>query len=241
MAANRVSSIQATGGERRLSRAAGWLILVSVIAYGIGSELLASLLDAPDVVANVQANQVGAMTGMLLELLCAAAVIGVAATLFPVLARYSAPVALGYLGFRIVEAVTIVIAAILLLAIVSLGEDGEGGSEADALAASLVSSRLWAADMTILWVSLAYLLLFAALYRFRLVPRVISVVGVAGLLLLVSASLVEVVSGHAGAFYEGEFPQILFAVPAGLAEFALAFWLVVRGIGLDSYEVPTRR
>ena len=70
----------------------------------------------------------------------------------------------------------------------------------------------------------------------------------AGLLLLVSASLVEVVSGNAGAFYKGEFPQILFAVPAGLAEFALAFWLFLRGIGgaapgegLESSEVPTRR
>jgi hypothetical protein len=217
---------------------AGWLILVSVIAYGIGSELLASLLDAPDVVASVQANQGEAMTGMLLELLCAAAVIGVAATLFPILARYSAPVALGYVGFRIVEAVTIVIAAILFLAIVSLGE---GRSEEDALADSLVSSRLWAADMTILRVSLAYLLLFAALYRFRLVPPLISAVGVAGLLLLVSASLVEVVSGNAGVFYKGEFLQILFAVPAGLAEFALAFWLVLKGIGLESHEAPTRR
>jgi hypothetical protein len=117
------------------------------------------------------------LIGALLELIVALACIGTAVVLFPVVKRQNEGVALGFVGARVLEAATIFAGVASLLTVVSLRQSGAG---ADALATgqALVAFNNWTflLGQSFLPVVNA-LLLGSLLYRSRLVPRIIPLVG----------------------------------------------------------------
>jgi hypothetical protein len=161
----------------------------------------------------------------LLELMLAMACIGTAVALLPVLKRQNEGVALGFLSARTLEAAIIVSGLMCLLSVVSLRQSGAG---ADALATSqaLVSAYNWAFLFGPGFMAgVNALLLGSLLYRSRLVPRILPVLGLVGAPLLFASDT---------AVMFGVWEQ--FSVPAGIAtvpifvwELSLGIYLVVRG------------
>ena len=161
----------------------------------------------------------------LLELMLAVACIGTAVALWPVLKRQNEGVALGFLGSRTLEAAIIVSGLMCLLSVVSLRQSGAG---VDALATSqaLVSAYNWAFLFGPGFMAVANaLLLGSILYRSRLVPRILPVLGLVGAPLLFASDI---------AVMFGVWEQ--FSVPAGIAtvpifvwELSLGIYLVVKG------------
>lgn len=80
--------------------------------------------------------------GALFEVLLIIANIGTAVVLFPILKRQSESLALGYVAARIVEGAAIAVGLIALMSIVTLRENFEGASGADA-ASLLVAGESW--------------------------------------------------------------------------------------------------
>jgi hypothetical protein len=128
------------------------------------------------------------------------------------------------LGSRILEAATIVAGVVSLLSIVSLRQAGVG---ANGLVTSqaLVAQYNWSFHLgQSLLPAVNGLLLGSLLYRSRLVPRVLPLVGLIGAALLLFSNaavlfgLWSQVSGLSG----------LFAVPIAL-EFSLGVYLIVKG------------
>jgi hypothetical protein len=163
--------------------------------------------------------------GGILEMIVALACIGTAVALYPVVKRQNEGVALGFVGARVLEAGTIVICVVSLLSVVSLRRAGAG---ADALitAQALVAFHDWVfllGQGTIPAVNA--LLLGSLLYRSRLVPRVLPLIGFIGaplLLASVAATLFDV-WGQVSAM------SALFALPIAVWEFSLGVYLVVKG------------
>ena len=161
----------------------------------------------------------------LLELMLAVACIGTAVALWPVLKRQNEGVALGFLGSRTLEAAIIVSGLMCLLSVVSLRQSGAGP---DALATSqaLVSAYNWAFLFGPGFMAgVNALLLGSILYRSRLVPRILPVLGLVGAPLLFASDT---------AVMFGIWEQ--FSVPAGIAtvpifvwELSLGIYLVVKG------------
>ncbi|MBO3748393.1 DUF4386 domain-containing protein [Streptosporangiaceae bacterium NEAU-GS5] len=164
-------------------------------------------------------------------MICALACVGTAVVLFPVVKRQNEGVALGFVSARILEAGIIFVGIISLLAVVTLRQDLAGAAGADTAPLITAGDALVAIhNWTFLLgpgiipgvnaVCLGYLM-----YRSRLVPRIIPMVGLIGAPLLI-------LSATATMF--GVYPQVsvlsgIAAIPIFLWEGSLGVWLVVKG------------
>jgi hypothetical protein len=166
-----------------------------------------------------------AIIGGILEIIVALAGIGTAVVLFPVLKKQNEGAALGLVAYRILESSTIFVGVAFLLSIVSLRQAGAG---ADALVTSHALAALY--DRIFLlgqsfFPAICDLLLGFLLYRSRLVPRGLSLIGIVGGPILIAGYL-AVMFGLLGqhASLAG-----LSAMPVALFEFSLGVWLTVKG------------
>lgn len=166
-----------------------------------------------------------AIIGGILEIIVALAGISTAIVLFPVLKKQNEAAALGLVASRILEASTMFVGVAFILSVVTLRQTGAG---ADALVTSHVLVTLY--DRIFLlgqsfMPAVNDLLLGFLLYQSRLVPRVISLIGIVGAVPLV-AGYIAVLFGLIGQHAPS---TALSAVLVALFEFALGVWLVVKG------------
>lgn len=166
-----------------------------------------------------------AIVGGVLEIIVAVAGIGTAVVLFPILKKQNESAALGLVAARIVESATIFVGVAFLLSIVTLRKSGAG---ADALATShaliAMYDRIFLLGQSFM-PAICDLLLGFLLYQSRLVPRRLSVIGIAGSPILIAGYLAVLFGGiHQHGPLAG-----LSALPVALFEFSLGVWLVVKG------------
>src|SRR5438874_1223381 len=146
----------------------------------------------------------GILVGGFLELIVALAGIGTAVTLYPVVKRQNEGAALGFVTTRVLEAAMIFTGVVSLLSLVSLRQ--HLGGTAGANAASLVTagaSHVAVYNWTFLlgqtlMPGINALLLGSLMYRSRLVPRVIPVLGLIGGPLLITAASATLFGGSIG-------------------------------------------
>lgn len=156
-----------------------------------------SLLTAPDYLETVSAKETRVLLGVLLELINCLAVVGIAAVLFPLMVRHSGAMAAGYLGTRVIEAVVLSVAAVSPLLIVTLSQEYLAAGAVDAAHFQTAGTLVMAARghlaslLTPIFFSLGALLLYAFLYRSRLVPRFIPVWGFIAVVSLFTWNMLE--------------------------------------------------
>ena len=171
------------------------------------------------------------LAGGFLEVIVALACIGTAVTLYPVLKRQHEGAALGLAAARVLEAGLIFTGVISLLSLVTLRQHlgGAAGGNAAALVttgASHVAIYNWTFLLgQSLMPAINALLLGSLLYRSRLVPRIIPVLGLIGAPLLLAAVIATLFGGI------GQYSALaaLAALPVAAWELSLGVWLVVKG------------
>jgi hypothetical protein len=157
------------------------------------------------------------LIGAILEVIVALACIGTAVVLYPVVKRQHEGIAMGFVGSRVLEAAAIFAGVVSLLSVVTLRQAGAG---ADALATgqALVSFNNWTFLLGQSFLPVVNALLMGSLlYRSRLVPRIIPLVGLIGAPLLLVSDI--------GVLF-GLWPQVsgltaIAALPIALWEFSL--------------------
>lgn len=163
--------------------------------------------------------------GVILELIVALTGIGTAVALYPLLKKQSGSVALGLVGSRVLEAATIFAGTAFLLSVVTLRQSGVG---ADGLitgrALVALYDRIFLVGQSLI-PAVNDLLLGYLLYKSRLVPRTLSIIGILGAPMLVAGHL----SVMFGAIGQRDPSTFIFAVLVALFEFSLGVWLVVKG------------
>src|SRR5579864_4879658 len=139
------------------------------------------------------------LAGGFLEVIVALAGIGTAVTLYPVVKRQHEGIALGFVAARVLEAAMIFTGVISLLSLLALQQAGAAGANAAALVttgASHVAVYNWTFLLgQSLMPGINALLLGSLLYRSRLVPRVIPVLGLIGAPLLITAVIATLFGG----------------------------------------------
>jgi hypothetical protein len=172
----------------------------------------------------------GVLVGGLLEVIVALAGIGTAVTLYPVLRRQHEGLALGFVTSRLLEGSMIFAGVVSLLSLVTLRHSpaaaGAGPAALVAASASHVAVYDWAFLLgQSLMPAINAVLLGTLLYRSRLVPRFLPVLGLAGAPLLLAADIATLFGGigqHSSA-------ALLGALPIAAWEFSLGVWLVAKG------------
>jgi Domain of unknown function (DUF4386) len=172
----------------------------------------------------------GVLVGGFLEVIVALAGIGTAVTLYPVVKRQNEGVALGFVTARVIEGSMIFVGVVSLLSLVTLRQDlgGAAGANAAALVAtgaSHVAIYNWTFLLgQSLMPAINALLLGSLMYRSRLVPRILPVLGLIGAPLLIASVIT--------ALFRTDHQITVLAVgflPVAVWEFSLGVWLVVKG------------
>jgi len=173
-------------------------------------------------------SHTGVLVGGFLEVIMALASIGTAVTLYPVVKRQNEGVALGFVAARVLEAVMIFTGVVSLLSLLTLRQDLGGANAASlvTIAASHVAVYNWTFLLSqTLMPGINALLLGSLMYRSRLVPRVIPLMGLIGGPLLIIAVFATLFGQHSSLTGLAGLPVI----PVAAWEFSLGVWLVVKG------------
>ena len=215
--------------NRKTAISVGVLFIIATVAGLLGSGLTGSIVGDPDYLVQIAANKNLIVMGALLAFIAATGSAGIAISLYPVLRKHNEGLALGSVGFRLVEGVCYIVGALGLLSLLSLGQEyGSAGPQAAStfqVLGTLISAiRNWAGFVFgVIAFCLGAAMYYYVMYRSRLIPRWLSAWGLAGLALVFSLALLI-------AF--GEKPSgmvMLLAVPIGLQEMVFAVWLIVKG------------
>lgn len=109
--------------DRKTAMVVGVLFIIATVAGVLSVALLGPILNDPDYLSNLSANEYQVIMGALIDLIGAGAFVALAVVIFPVLKRYSERIGIGYIVARGLEAVPFIIANISLLALLTVSQE----------------------------------------------------------------------------------------------------------------------
>ena len=188
--------------------------------------LFKSLFGPPGYLETASAHQLEISLGVLLGLVMQSLGVGIALAALPVFRRYSEAMAFGLLALAIVVMSVAVVEYIHVLSMLSFSQAyaNAGGANAElfkTIGPEVASMRNWAHFTGLIMAGSVAFLLYATLFRFALVPRVLAGFGmIAAVLQMTSVGMP--LFGHPVVF-----PML---APLGLVHLALALWLIFKGL-----------
>jgi hypothetical protein len=189
--------------KKRIAVIVGLLFLVSTLTFMIGSSLIQNFL------IDGTRNKSSLILGVILEITCGVAVVGIGLLMFPILKPFNKRLALGYVIFRIIECIIIVIGGIYLLSLLKL---------------------MWKYEMIIfVFTAMGGLIFSCLLYLSKLIPRYLSGLGIIGYAML----FLGVVLNMFSIFNINDGAGMLLYLPGGLFELFLPVWLFIKGFNLS--------
>jgi hypothetical protein len=215
---------------RKSAIATGVLFLISDVLAIPAVLLYQPALSNPNfIIGSGPDTQV--LLGVLCDIIVALAVAGTSVALFPVVKRWGEGVALGYVGLRTLEAGIVAVGVIPMLAVVSLRQHLTGAAGTDPATLAPIGSALAALYNGTFLVGpglvcpVNTVLMASLMYRSRLVPRFIPVLGLVGAPLVFATN-----SAKMFGLFEGTPPWVGIAVlPLFAWEVTLSIYLIVKG------------
>jgi hypothetical protein len=211
--------------DRKTAGFVGALFLTAMVASLVGGGMVESVISALEPFAAVSENETLLVTGVLLELVNAIAVIGIGVLMFTVLKRHNETQAVGYLSLRIVEAVFCSLIVVSPLSLIRLGQAGADTAQLQETGALSIAERASVSGLLIpVFFSLGALLLYSSLYQLKLLPRFISVWGFVAAVLILILNLLSTFGLELGMGL-----SMVFALPIILNEIFMGIWLIAKG------------
>lgn len=215
--------------NRKTAIIAGVLFIAATAASLLGTSFTQSILNAPDYLVKISANQSQVTLGVLFQFIAAVTSAGIAISLYPTLRRHNEGLALGSVGFRIMEGVFYIVAALGLLSLLSLSQEyvkagAPAASDFQILGTLILAGRNWANFVFgVISFCLGALMYYYVFYQSKLIPRWLSGWGLIAIALLLAMALFVMFGAQSSG------TTLLLAVPIGLQEMVLAVWLIVKG------------
>jgi hypothetical protein len=217
---------------RKTALVGGILYLVTFIGSIPAAILVGPAINEPTYVTSAGADQQVTL-GLVLELVNVFGLIGCGIAFFAVVRRVHEGLAIGYLATRLFEGAIITVGVLSLLAVVTLRQQGAADGNAETLvpvASALVAVRDWAMTIGPNMAAFNALMLGTALYRARLVPRVIPALGLVGAPILISYTIGTIL----GLTGPGTPFQVVAVMPFFIWELVLGLWLTFKGFNESS-------
>lgn len=207
-----------------------------VVGIG-GTGLIQSVLGAPDYLATVSAKSMLLALGAILWLCAVAGDAAHGVLMFPILKQHSERIAIGYLTFRILDAVFVAISVLFVLIQIPLGTEYLKGMTPNTLYLQTLSAlsaqaNLYAYYIGMITLGISGLMLNYIFYKARLIPRVLSIWGLAGYAIIFGGMVSAVMGSGLGD---------LLSLPGGLWEMATGVWLIVKGFNSFALVSQTTR
>lgn len=216
--------------NRKTARVAGALFIIATAASLLSTPFLAPI-NASNYLTVFSVNQNQVLVGALLVFIAAASSASIAISLYPVLKKHNQSLALGAVGFRLIEAVMYIVGVIGIISLLTLSQEfvkagAPASSYFQTLGAVLLAGYNWVGNVgALLAFCLGALMYYYVFYQTKLIPRWLSVWGLVGATLCMVAGLLVMfrLIGPMSTF------QVVLALPIAVQEMVLAVWLIVKG------------
>jgi hypothetical protein len=215
--------------SRKIAIAVGVLYLtVNFLLGPPGLILQTTMLDAPDYLVNLSANETRWMTAQLFLFMMAVGIACIGPMMYPILKQHNGIVAFLYAGGRIIEGVLIIVGRISALLLLTLSQEFVKAGAPDASYFQTLGELLrtdWGGQLMSIVFCLGALMLYYLLYRSKLVPR-----WLAGFCFIGPAfALAGAFLNMFGLLESLSTIDLLLEGPLFFSELGLAVWLIAKG------------
>jgi uncharacterized membrane protein len=212
--------------NRKTAIVVGVLFIIATAAPITSAFFTGSIYDANYLTA-VSANKTQVLTGVILLLTMTAAIVLIPIMMFPILKKYNEGLALGYVGARIFEGFFSAVNVLSILSILSLSREFVNAASPvtsyfQTSGALLLAGFDWGSVLLDFPFTIGALVFNYLLYKSKLIPRWLSVLGLIGAALWLSTVPLRMFS---------LFPSSLeiLALPIAAQEMIFAAWLIAKG------------
>jgi Domain of unknown function (DUF4386) len=223
----------AMSAMRKTAFVAGVLYLLTFISSIPAVFLQGPVLNDPNFIIGSADLNTQVRLGALFDIVNSLTAIGTAVALYVVIKRQSQSFAIGFVSSRLFEGTVLMIGVISILSIVTLQQPGATGAEASLLVSiqdTLVTVRNWTFVLGTGVPALNAFLLGWIMYKSRLVPRAIPVIGLIGAPLFTSWIIGYVLGvTEPGTAWHG-----LGVAPIFIWELAVGLWMTFKGFRKDA-------
>lgn len=152
--------------SRKTAIIVGVLFIIATLFLFVGEAFYQPVLLSPDYLETAYPNRMIATLGILLEFACVLAIPLIPVFLFPILRKHNEALALGYFGFRFLEAVLFVLIQINKLSLISVSQGylNDGGTNASYfqnVGSTIMSWNFWSFSFYLLFFTVGALMLYS--------------------------------------------------------------------------------
>jgi len=202
-----------------------------ILGFVAGIVSIAPVVDNSDYLAKSAVNTSQINTAAYFQFLMAIFYIGIAILLFPILKIYNERLAIGFLSFRIIAVLFVLIGAIILLLILKLSQEYVKMSPSDSSYYHVIGNLLKTGrDFVnhvgmIIMLCIGGIMLYIIMLQSGLIPMWISIWGLLGSSIAIIASILVMMK-----YLEILTPiYMILNIPIALQEIIFAVWLIVKG------------
>ena len=211
--------------HKQTARIAGILFIVGTIAGALSAVVMQPVLTEADYLSRLASYETRITIGSLLVLTMAFSLALIPTVMFPIFRAYNEALALGSVIFRgVLESVAYLAIMLSWLLLITIGQqyasaDSQDGTTLKAIGDMVLASGDWLNHLLALVFSIGALMMYYLFFASKLIPRWLSVWGIAGAVLYFSVPLLGI--------FGLEFAVLM--APLALQEMVLAIWLIVKG------------
>lgn len=208
----------------------GWFFIIAAVSSIIGLKLYDPILNDSNYLLSANTNYSQIIFGAINELILCVSAMGTSIMLFPLLKRNDERIALGYLSFRLLEVVFIMIGTVSILTALTVSENHADGvitnkENAQNLMLVFLGLHKWAFMLGPNFMLAINTFLYSYVFiKFEMVPKNLARLGISASILIMLAAILEMF----GIIQQLSVWGILLALPIAFYEMTLAVWLLVK-------------
>ena len=216
---------------RKTARIVGVLFIIGTAFLFIGQAFYNPIISSPDYLEIAYPNRTTVLTGILIEFTGYLGLVFIPVLLYPILKKHNEVLALAYICFRLFEVVLLSVAQITKLSLIGLSQNylNNGGGDTSYfhnMGNSIQSVLYWVDSGGLIYITVFVIgasVLYYELYKTKLVPRWISILGLFSAVALETASLMFTLDIFAAEL------ALLLMIPLAVQEQIMALWLILKG------------
>jgi hypothetical protein len=210
----------------------GVLFIIGTVSGVIAASIGNPIVDAPDYLTKISASEGTMIIRAFLTFLMAISCAGIGLGLYPIMRKYSVGMAIGVVGFRLIESMIDILGGVSTIALLALSQEFVKAGAPDTAYFQTIGAVIKAGDdwvsngvMLLSW-SIGAVMYYSIFYRYRLVPRWLSGWGLVGITLTIITSvlvMLHIIPGFGTI-------QMVANLPIALQEMVFAIWLIAKGV-----------
>lgn len=217
----------------------GLFFIIAAISSIVGLKLYDPILVSKDFLATASNHYNQVVIGTICELILSVSAIGTGIMLYPYLKKYNQSLGIGYLSFRAMEVVFIVIGIVSILTVLSITQLYTNGTITDKMYAHTIGLSFIALhDWTFILGPNFMLAINTFIYSYvflknEFIPKKLAVLGIFASCLIMIAAICEMF----GLFKQISVWGILLALPIAIYEIGLSIRLITKGFSINEIKL----